>query len=146
MNIPLPASNCDPGSSHSSTPNPGPAHLPSGMERFESLCCVLGWQGIAELWRFVPVLTRHWGWLGNLCPVRAASVSAPNMGFGLCGSGWGNCRLSLGPVPHLCPTTTHSDAMRWLWITLVGEWLSMMLIARLKSLPFPQPFCTALAG
>ncbi|NXT63954.1 BT1A1 protein, partial [Chaetops frenatus] len=22
-----------------------PAPLPSGMERFESLCCVLGWQG-----------------------------------------------------------------------------------------------------
>ncbi|XP_031953002.1 E3 ubiquitin-protein ligase TRIM58-like, partial [Corvus moneduloides] len=58
MNIPLPASNRDPGSSHSSPANPGvsrwltagrrespPAPLPSGMERFESLYCVLGWQG-----------------------------------------------------------------------------------------------------
>ncbi|XP_048148368.1 RING finger protein 39-like [Corvus hawaiiensis] len=58
MNIPLPASNHDPGSSHSSPANPGvsrwltagrwespPAPLPSGMECFESLYCVLGWQG-----------------------------------------------------------------------------------------------------
>lgn len=93
---------------------------------------------IAGLWRFILVLTGH-GMAQEFVSCQGCFGLSPDCGFGPWGSGWGSCRLSPGPAPCLCPAATFSDRSRWLWIMLVGGWLSVMLITRLKSLPFPRP-------
>lgn len=118
-----------------------PAPLPSGMEH---LCCVLGWPGFVGGWHSWAVKVHpapDWalGVVREFVSRKGCFGLSPEVGFGLWGSGWGSCRLSPGPAPCLCPTT-NSDTLKWLWITLAGRWLSMMLIARLKSLLFPSHF------
>ncbi|XP_041342075.1 uncharacterized protein LOC121363644 isoform X1 [Pyrgilauda ruficollis] len=146
----------DPGSSHSSPPNPGvigcPDCRPPGITPSSSalrngvlsLSCVLGQQdfvGDCPCWAMKVCLGPDWalGVAWELVSHKGCFGLSPEGAWvWAVGQCWGSFRLSPGPAPCLCPTTTLCLASRGLWITLVGRWLSVMLIVR-QVFAFPPP-------
>lgn len=144
MNISFPASNHDPATAHSqilvSSGGRTAGHwesplaaVPSGVECLGSLCCVLCRQGFVGAWH-------AWAVKAHPGPDWALEVS-----WEFVSQMWGlGCGAALA---WLSPTSLpHSHTLQGIEVALDyagGRWLSMMLVARLKSLSFSWPLLQA---